>query len=296
MSHYKRPATLAALAGVALNLFAAAALGEEKEDYRSPGQRLADAALRIYEEHGDLPYVWGGESPKTYEQTVGDSFFEGVDVSKIQSGNKKKTWRAGQPTVPGYDCSGLVWYAGKTEEIIPFIWVRATANGYLKHKSGKRVLTGRHTQERIKETAEPGDVFFMVNGAGRAYHMAVYIGDGEFVESADQEKPDYVNIPSEEWEAWRAYAQPEKHGKTDWDRGGVQRTGLDKYAGKRIAVKRYGDSAPSSQPVEGNVHIVEKGDSLWKIAREHDTTVEQLKKLNGLTGDVIRPGQKLKTQ
>ena len=42
------------------------------------------------------------------------------------------------------------------------------------------------------------------------------------------------------------------------------------------------------------LYTVVSGDSLDKIARKHGTTVELLKKSNGLTSDVIQVGQKLK--
>ena len=41
-------------------------------------------------------------------------------------------------------------------------------------------------------------------------------------------------------------------------------------------------------------YVVKPGDTLGKIASAHDTTVEFLKKANGLKSDVIRPAQKLK--
>lgn len=43
-------------------------------------------------------------------------------------------------------------------------------------------------------------------------------------------------------------------------------------------------------------HVIQAGDSLWSIARNHKTTVEQIKKLNVLKSDVIKPGQKLKVK
>lgn len=41
-------------------------------------------------------------------------------------------------------------------------------------------------------------------------------------------------------------------------------------------------------------YVVQAGDSLWLIARQFGTTVEALKSLNGLTGDLIQIGQVLK--
>lgn len=41
------------------------------------------------------------------------------------------------------------------------------------------------------------------------------------------------------------------------------------------------------------VHLVQKGDTLWQLARRHQTTVAELQKANGLNGTVLRVGQKL---
>jgi LysM repeat protein len=40
--------------------------------------------------------------------------------------------------------------------------------------------------------------------------------------------------------------------------------------------------------------VVRRGDTLWHIARTHHTTVRALKAANGLRGDLIRVGQKLR--
>ena len=39
---------------------------------------------------------------------------------------------------------------------------------------------------------------------------------------------------------------------------------------------------------------VRSGDSLWAIARRHDTTVDRLKEINGLSSSRLLPGQTLK--
>lgn len=43
----------------------------------------------------------------------------------------------------------------------------------------------------------------------------------------------------------------------------------------------------------GNVHVVQSGDVLSKIAKNYGTTVRALREANGLTGDLIQVGQKL---
>lgn len=44
----------------------------------------------------------------------------------------------------------------------------------------------------------------------------------------------------------------------------------------------------------GETYVVKRGDTLWEIARRHDTTVRQLVELNDLASEKIRVGEKLK--
>lgn len=46
-------------------------------------------------------------------------------------------------------------------------------------------------------------------------------------------------------------------------------------------------------PADGRTHTVRSGESLWTISRKFGTSIANLRRWNGLTDSVIRPGQKL---
>lgn len=49
----------------------------------------------------------------------------------------------------------------------------------------------------------------------------------------------------------------------------------------------------NKQNEETNVYVVKSGDSLWSIARKFNSTVDEIKSLNGLKSNVLRIGQRL---
>ncbi len=61
------------------------------------------------------------------------------------------------------------------------------------------------------------------------------------------------------------------------------------------AIAEYGgyNYTPPNMTEENNIYTVQKGDTLSKIAKEYNTTVEELKKLNNLDSDIIKIGQVL---
>ncbi len=55
-------------------------------------------------------------------------------------------------------------------------------------------------------------------------------------------------------------------------------------------------AADSQEPAPRGYHRVVKGDTLYKLSRDYNTTVERLKQLNNLPGSDIKIGQLLKVQ
>ena len=60
--------------------------------------------------------------------------------------------------------------------------------------------------------------------------------------------------------------------------------GILKYIGKK----------PTSKIPKDNTYIVQPGDTLWSIAKKNNTTVDNLKKINNLTSNLLTIGESLK--
>ena len=56
---------------------------------------------------------------------------------------------------------------------------------------------------------------------------------------------------------------------------------------------RVPDEGPESAAASETIHEVVSGDTLWGLARRYGTTDSEIRRANGLRGDVIRVGQKL---
>lgn len=65
-------------------------------------------------------------------------------------------------------------------------------------------------------------------------------------------------------------------------------------ASSSSAKKKSSSSKSTAKKSSGSRYTVGKGDTLYGIARKKGTTVAKLKAANGLSSDLIRPGQSLK--
>ncbi len=70
------------------------------------------------------------------------------------------------------------------------------------------------------------------------------------------------------------------------------------HPGQRLSVSGSSRSSSSNTAVassrgSGGSYTVRGGDTLWKISRRHGVSVSALKNANGLSSDIIQPGQRL---
>lgn len=63
---------------------------------------------------------------------------------------------------------------------------------------------------------------------------------------------------------------------------------------KGSSTKGKSSSGVAKKSTSPSTHTVTKGDTLYAIALKNKTTVAKIKAANGLSSDLIRPGQKLK--
>ena len=173
-------------------------LGNEKIIKCKAGECVVDIAryyCNVYGRCGNnpLPYVWGGESPYGFEETYKDSlksnsFFHGVSITRYQPEPHNN-----ELTVPGFDCSGFVWWVYKHAGINGFE-NRLDASDYEEigknEKNNECVCGDKNFDNRcsnectidyIKKNTKPGDLIFVYKN-GKSQHIAIYSGDGKIIE------------------------------------------------------------------------------------------------------------------
>jgi cell wall-associated NlpC family hydrolase len=164
---------------------------------------LAKYYAKLYE---SLPYVWGGESPYSYEISMqnqveqgANSLFNGVSLTKYQPAGS--AW-SGRLTTPGFDCTGLVWWVLVHSGFGSYY--RDSASGLyqqVKRRGDTKICSldsNSCTKDNIKKNAKPGDIMFIHPCPEKGIcHAALYVGNNKLVESIGSEGPIYREIPNE---------------------------------------------------------------------------------------------------
>ncbi|MGM5481005.1 MAG: NlpC/P60 family protein [Nanobdellota archaeon] len=145
---------------------------------------LADIAEYYHSLYRQYPYVWGGESPYSYQDTKPlteeqDSVFYKVSVTRKQP--EKVAF-----TEPGFDCSGWVWWVASHSSAQP-LSIRNDAEGFYrmlqKSTDAQPVCDKENEKSCSKETiinnAQPGDILFYKGlHDPKVTHIMIYLGEG----------------------------------------------------------------------------------------------------------------------
>jgi len=148
---------------------------------------VANYYYELYDSQGGLAYVWGGVSPYSYEDTVyakqnkANSFFKGTVIHKVQPGKHILT-------MPGFDCSGFVWWAAKHAGIQDLSVRRTAEQFYRQAKKKGKLICGENKNDCfinvILNQAQAGDILFYAPVKGvNMTHIMIYLGNGKIVHS-----------------------------------------------------------------------------------------------------------------
>ena len=168
-------------------------LGEERIINCSTGNCFADVANFYFQQYTadgtTIPYIWGGESPYTYKDTLYDkennpnSFFKDAPLSEYQPGKYSS-----KLTKPGFDCSGWIWWVGKHANI-GFLKHRASANEYYERAINRglvywdKIENSNEDFTKLQEEIQPGDIILYSKDHSSMDHVSIYVGDGMIIHS-----------------------------------------------------------------------------------------------------------------
>lgn len=167
--------------------------GNEKIILCGTGYCFAEVASyynTLYEVAGlRLPYVAGGESPYSYEDTLADkesnpeSIFKDAIISKYQQeGNTQRN----SYTEAGFDSAGWLWWIGRHAGILELTKPKTLDVYYESLRANDEQiicdnkLQGKEkcTNQFVQTQAQEGDLLF-VEEQGVVNHVMIYLGEGE---------------------------------------------------------------------------------------------------------------------
>ena len=134
----------------------------------TPTGKVADFIAYLKSRVGDL-YVWGAQG----QSDITEAWIRRMSQSTTTGNAAVKLWQSrvkfGKDDLRAFDCSGLVMYYLK--DLKGYLKTDTTADGLYR-------MSTKITRAQL----QPGDLVFRRN-AIKAYHVGVYIGEGQVVEA-----------------------------------------------------------------------------------------------------------------
>lgn len=116
-------------------------------------------------------------------------------------------------------------------------------------------------------------------------------------EKAEAEKKAKEQTEAEKQAKEQAEAEQQAKEKAEAEQQAKEQAEAEKQAKEQAeAEKRAKEKAAQQEVSEETTYTVKPGDNLYRIALNHNLTTEQLKAMNGISGNDIRVGQKLKVK
>lgn len=101
-----------------------------------------------------------------------------------------------------------------------------------------------------------------------------------------------ITVKGSNLQQWKKYTGPNRHDHHAHISVNSDKTNYDSIADWKLSGGVVAE--PTTDPIYR--YVVVPGDSLWGISRRFSTSVNEIKRLNGLTSDVIKVGQILRVR
>jgi membrane-bound lytic murein transglycosylase D len=185
----------------------------------------------------------------------------------------------------------------------PLTYETATLNRQIRLKDAAQVLglpesTLRDLNPELRYKILPPSSYALKIPLGTSDQLLAQI---DHIKTASLPQPAYVYHRVRSGETLSTIARRYRTSVARIKRANNLRSSHFIRAGKRLKIPSKGytythQAAPTKVSPDQipAYHVVQRGDSLWNIARKYGTTVKAIQKLNGLSGTRLYKGQKLK--
>jgi len=188
--------------------------------------------------------------------------------------------------------------AGTLVRLVPDGNFTLHAVAYPFVRASTRTFVGRLAEQYRDVCGEPLEVTSAVRPASRQPSNSVEQSVHPTGMAVDLHKPEgpkcrqWLRETLLDLEGAGVLEATEEHGPPHFHVA-VYPTPYKRYVADRAGPVQTKSVASSQSAAGGTVYRVRRGDTLWDIARTHDTTAEAIRSANGLGRSLIKPGDEL---